>query len=290
MALPRCDSCKRPVAQRWRKCPWCNAQRNFPWFRHYPSIDRELDTYRRFAVGTALWPIVCAVFLALAESRTSIPFSIIGLLTLGIAMVSPLHPVAWRLSIAWWAIWGVALVVVTGFVPAALMSLLLLLPAGWALKRDRKVIARLAGLEPAGPPPKSEVPRRGRCEWCDSPDAELAAPLAVISLGFVTMRFPGKYVSVCHRHAWLASLGPSLITLVLGWWGIPWGPIWSLDALARNVSDGGVLMCSELADELREQERETGSAEDEMPLADLTFGFVLGLLVWGCFATYGTWT
>lgn len=28
------------------------------------------------------------------------------------------------------------------------------------------------------------------------------------------------------------------ITLMLGWWGIPWGPIWSFAALARNAQGG----------------------------------------------------
>lgn len=290
MALPRCDSCNRPVAQRWRRCPWCKALRNAPRFPHYPAIDRELDTYRRFAFGTALWPLVCAGFLGFGQSWSTIPLSLIGLFTIAVVLASPLHPIAWRLSIAAWVLWAIALVVVTGFVPAALMSLIVLVPAGWALKRDRKVMARFAGVEPAGPPPKSELPRRGRCEWCDSPDAELAAPLAVISVGIVTMRLPGKYVSVCSRHGWLASLGASVVTILFGWWGIPWGPIWSLDALVRNVSEGGVLLTSDLAHELREQEKATGSAEDEMPIADATFGLVLGLLVWACFASYGSWS
>jgi hypothetical protein len=30
----------------------------------------------------------------------------------------------------------------------------------------------------------------------------------------------------------------SLISLVAGWWGIPWGPIWTLTTLATNLSGG----------------------------------------------------
>jgi hypothetical protein len=30
----------------------------------------------------------------------------------------------------------------------------------------------------------------------------------------------------------------SLISLVAGWWGIPWGPVWTLITLAQNVSGG----------------------------------------------------
>jgi hypothetical protein len=34
------------------------------------------------------------------------------------------------------------------------------------------------------------------------------------------------------------GLGWSLLALVLGWWGIPWGPIWTIQALWVNFSGG----------------------------------------------------
>ncbi|MDH5179986.1 MAG: hypothetical protein OEZ39_19485 [Gammaproteobacteria bacterium] len=34
------------------------------------------------------------------------------------------------------------------------------------------------------------------------------------------------------------GLGFSLITLLLGWWGIPWGPIYSIGSLYTNFSGG----------------------------------------------------
>src|SRR5262249_35572346 len=30
----------------------------------------------------------------------------------------------------------------------------------------------------------------------------------------------------------------SLISLLAGWWGIPWGPIWTLTTFANNISGG----------------------------------------------------
>ena len=30
----------------------------------------------------------------------------------------------------------------------------------------------------------------------------------------------------------------SLISLLLGWWGIPWGPIWTISALVTNCRGG----------------------------------------------------
>jgi len=34
------------------------------------------------------------------------------------------------------------------------------------------------------------------------------------------------------------GLGFTLLTLVAGWWGIPWGPIWTIEALWVNLRGG----------------------------------------------------
>jgi len=34
------------------------------------------------------------------------------------------------------------------------------------------------------------------------------------------------------------SVGFTLLTLVLGWWGIPWGPIYTIGSLYTNISGG----------------------------------------------------
>jgi hypothetical protein len=34
------------------------------------------------------------------------------------------------------------------------------------------------------------------------------------------------------------SIGFTLITLIFGWWGIPWGPIYSIGALYSNLTGG----------------------------------------------------
>ena len=34
------------------------------------------------------------------------------------------------------------------------------------------------------------------------------------------------------------GLGWSLLTLVLGWWGFPWGPIWTVTSLVNNFKGG----------------------------------------------------
>lgn len=34
------------------------------------------------------------------------------------------------------------------------------------------------------------------------------------------------------------SIGFTLLTVVLGWWGFPWGPIYSIGALYTNITGG----------------------------------------------------
>ena len=57
-----------------------------------------------------------------------------------------------------------------------------------------------------------------------------------ISLVFVTLFLASgpKFVPAGRRD-W-GALGYSLVTLVLGWWGFPWGPIRTLQALFHNAT------------------------------------------------------
>jgi len=48
-----------------------------------------------------------------------------------------------------------------------------------------------------------------------------------------------------------ASLPYTLLTLFFGWWGIPWGPIYSIGALFSNLS-GGKDVTSEVLGSLTE--------------------------------------
>ncbi len=58
----------------------------------------------------------------------------------------------------------------------------------------------------------------------------------VVSVLFLTMK--GQ---TAHRIKDLDNAGggiASMITLLLGWWGIPWGPVYTIGALARNLCGG----------------------------------------------------
>lgn len=47
------------------------------------------------------------------------------------------------------------------------------------------------------------------------------------------------------------SIGFTLISLILGWWGIPWGPIYTVGSLITNLG-GGKDVTNEVIDSLSE--------------------------------------
>ena len=68
----------------------------------------------------------------------------------------------------------------------------------------------------------------------------LAATRAkVVSLILVTSRRPTDiYFIRASESALSKGLGPTLVTLLLGWWGIPWGPIYTVQSLVKNLTGG----------------------------------------------------
>ena len=61
----------------------------------------------------------------------------------------------------------------------------------------------------------------------------------VISILVMTFRRPSEIHFVrAGESRVVKGLGYTAITLLLGWWGIPWGPIFSIGSLYTNLSGG----------------------------------------------------
>lgn len=60
-----------------------------------------------------------------------------------------------------------------------------------------------------------------------------------VSIVVLTYQQPSRIYFVRGREsALLKGLGYSALTALLGWWGIPWGPIYSVNALWTNFHGG----------------------------------------------------
>jgi hypothetical protein len=60
-----------------------------------------------------------------------------------------------------------------------------------------------------------------------------------ISLLIVTFKRPSSiYFIRAGEGTFGKSIGFTILSLILGWWGIPWGPIYTIWALVTNFSGG----------------------------------------------------
>ena len=60
-----------------------------------------------------------------------------------------------------------------------------------------------------------------------------------ISCLVFTLRRPSDIIFVHgHEWGWVRGLPYTLVTLLLGWWGLPWGFIYTPLALATNIAGG----------------------------------------------------
>ena len=60
-----------------------------------------------------------------------------------------------------------------------------------------------------------------------------------ISILIMTFRrSSGVYFIKSNENAVMVGFGFTLLSLVAGWWGIPWGPIYTVGALITNLRGG----------------------------------------------------
>ena len=78
------------------------------------------------------------------------------------------------------------------------------------------------------------------CQRCGRFDSSLrgTAFTYAVSLLVVTLRRPGSFGIFCSRCRKKEALKYSLISGLFGWWGIPWGPIYTLQTIGQNSAGG----------------------------------------------------
>lgn len=78
------------------------------------------------------------------------------------------------------------------------------------------------------------------------PETELMVYEAASSFFVVTLRLRSRMFLAGEREAGTARWMYSLASLIFGWWGIPWGPIWTIGAVVRNARGGHRLRVADL--------------------------------------------
>jgi len=74
-----------------------------------------------------------------------------------------------------------------------------------------------------------------------------------ISIVVMTFRRPSDiYFIRAGQHSINKGWGFTVLSLLLGWWGIPWGPIYTIGALATNLGGGKDVTQQVLASSTRQ--------------------------------------
>lgn len=67
-----------------------------------------------------------------------------------------------------------------------------------------------------------------------------------ISLGFATLRRPSApYLLRSGQWGWWRGLPYTILTLICGWWGVPWGLVYTPLALWTNLTGGRTITAEE---------------------------------------------
>ena len=102
-----------------------------------------------------------------------------------------------------------------------------------ARRRDRALIAELVG--------HLEALRAGRAVLVGGRPVTLDTPVrhvrAVVSLVVISFKLPSRLHLDGEPMAGAMALAAAT-SLLLGWWGIPWGPIWTVQAFVRFARGG----------------------------------------------------
>lgn len=73
----------------------------------------------------------------------------------------------------------------------------------------------------------------------------------VLSFVFISFRTQSQPTSYPSRKATATRLGCDAVNLICGWWGIPWGPIWTVQAFLSNARGKDEMTLGEIIEGAR---------------------------------------
>ena len=80
-----------------------------------------------------------------------------------------------------------------------------------------------------------------------TPATRLTRYQVAISFLIVSFKIPTRSYVVGHHATGLVAAACILISIGFGWWGIPWGPIYTVQVIRRNLRGGVSQTVAELA-------------------------------------------
>lgn len=85
---------------------------------------------------------------------------------------------------------------------------------------------------------------------------ELVQFQACLSFLFVSFRMPSRFYIKGYHKTKIIGIAYALISLIFGWWGLPWGPVYTVQSVIKNITGGNRqklhdLLANDLAPEIR---------------------------------------
>ena len=71
----------------------------------------------------------------------------------------------------------------------------------------------------------------------------------------ISLKTPSRFYVVGEEETVLPSLAFTASSLIVGWWGLPHGPIYTIQAVSSNLRGGERRRVGDLIDELRGHDR-----------------------------------
>lgn len=84
-----------------------------------------------------------------------------------------------------------------------------------------------------------------------------------LSVFVVSFKLPSRYYVVGHESTSWAAFLYSALSFALGWWGFPFGPIFTILAIVGNLSGGDRRSVGDLIDDLKGHRRDIVTLTDE---------------------------
>jgi len=256
-----------------------------PAHRRRPDLERTLTQIALTGLVAAVFLLIYSGILLLSGLRME-SFVLAGVAVLLAVSHGSAKWWPWGLTwarAAWWTLAAAALWLLWPTPLPAIVAVVVTAGAGIYLGTLAPRLAAYLRGELEEPEAASEdatalLLQGHACEVCSARGCGIVAPVWCVSLLVVTSRRLGRPRILCRRHARWNGLPATLTSAALGWWGLPWGLVWTPTALWQNLSEGGVVLDRPAALRALQEQQEGPLAIRSPVVAVLGLGLILLLV------------
>lgn len=77
-------------------------------------------------------------------------------------------------------------------------------------------------------------------------DMEIVQFQTCISFLFISLRMPSRFYIKGYHNTKIIGSAYALVAIIFGWWGLPWGPIYTVQSIIKNIKGSNRLKLRDL--------------------------------------------